>query len=155
MAATALKKINARVKALAKKYPGKKRVTLQKQAGAEYRAGKLGGVKKSRKKTVRRIKALHAAEGRAIRKLRGVKRRKVSGTLSAGASRGIMGVRSTFQAAAIGAVSVSQHLAHARKKIEQEIGAAEVRKFVTKKKAAKRKIAKRITELKSKFRKLC
>jgi hypothetical protein len=155
-AGSALKKINARVKHLAKLHPGKKRVTLQKQAGAEYRAGKLGGVKKSRKKTVRRIKALHAAEGRAIRKLRGVKRRRrLSGTLSAGASSGIMGVRSTFQAAAIGGLSTAQHLAHAKKKIEQEIGAAEVRKFVAKKKTVKRKISKRIAELKSRFRKLC
>jgi len=37
----ALKKINARVKQLQKKHPGAKRVTLQKQAGKEYRAGKL------------------------------------------------------------------------------------------------------------------
>lgn len=88
-AGSALKKINARVKYLAKRHPGKKRVTLQKQAGAEYRAGKLGGVKK----TVRRVKALHAAEGRAIRKLgKAKRRRRVSGTLSAGGSAGIMGV---------------------------------------------------------------
>jgi hypothetical protein len=38
---TALKKINIRVKQLQKKHPGAKRVTLQRQAGAEYRAGKL------------------------------------------------------------------------------------------------------------------
>ncbi len=37
----ALKKINARVKQLQKKHPKSKRVTLQKQAGKEYRAGKL------------------------------------------------------------------------------------------------------------------
>jgi hypothetical protein len=154
MAASALKKITTRAKQIYKK--GGTWKTAIKKAGAEYRGGKkVSGVKKSRKKTVRRIKALHAAEGRAIRKLRGVKRRKVSGTLSAGASGGIMGVRSTFQAAAIGGVSVSQHLAHARRKIEHEIGAAEVRKFVAKKKSAKKKIAKKITALKSQFRKLC
>lgn len=44
---TALKKINARVKYLQTRHPGKKRVTLQKQAGKEYKAGKLGGVKKN------------------------------------------------------------------------------------------------------------
>lgn len=38
---TALKKINARVKVLQKRHPGKKRTTLQKQAGKEYKAGKL------------------------------------------------------------------------------------------------------------------
>lgn len=44
----ALKKINARVKQLQKKHPKSKRVTLQKQAGREYKAGKL---KTHRKKT--------------------------------------------------------------------------------------------------------
>lgn len=54
MAANALKKINARVKVLAKKHPKKARKTLQKQAGAEYRAGKLSAVKKRVHKTVRK-----------------------------------------------------------------------------------------------------
>lgn len=56
---TALKKINARVKVLQKKHPNSKRKTLQKQAGAEWRAGKLkhgvGSVRKKhavKKKTV-------------------------------------------------------------------------------------------------------
>ena len=56
---TALKKINARVKYLQTRHPGKKRVTLQKQAGKEYKAGKLGGVKKKsvhKKKTIHRKK---------------------------------------------------------------------------------------------------
>lgn len=57
----ALKKISARAKALKKKHPGKKYKTLQKQAGAEYRAGKLKAKRKpaakkkaTRKKTTRR-----------------------------------------------------------------------------------------------------
>jgi hypothetical protein len=45
-AGTALRKINAEVKRLKKKHPGTRHVTLQKQAGKAYRAGKLGGVKK-------------------------------------------------------------------------------------------------------------
>jgi len=44
--ANALKKINARVKALRKRYPKAKRSTLQKQAGREYKAGKLKGKRK-------------------------------------------------------------------------------------------------------------
>jgi hypothetical protein len=154
-AGSALKKINARVKHLARLHPGKKRVTLQKQAGAEYRAGKLGGVK-SRRKTVKKIKRLHAAEGRAIRKLRGVKkRRRISGTLSAGASSGIMGVRSTANAAAIGGLTASQHLAHARKKIADEIARWEVLKFKATKRSIKNRMSKHIREAKSKYRKLC
>lgn len=48
-AGTALAKIRARVKALRKKNPKAKFRTLQKQAGSEYRAGKL---KTRRKRTV-------------------------------------------------------------------------------------------------------
>jgi hypothetical protein len=49
----ALKKIQARVKKLRKKHPGAKFRTLQKQAGAEYRAGKL---KTKRKRSVGAVK---------------------------------------------------------------------------------------------------
>src|SRR3954463_14389548 len=56
--ATALKKINARAKALKKKFPGAKRTTLMKKAGAEYRAGKLKPKRKAvKRKAVRRKKA--------------------------------------------------------------------------------------------------
>lgn len=151
---SALKQITTRAKQIRRIHGGTWKAAIKK-AGAEYRAGRVHGVrrkvsgkkKSGRKKAVRRVKRLHAAEGKAIRRL--------GGTLSASASRGIMGVRSTALAAAIGGLSARQHLAHARKKIEHEIGTAEVRKFVAKKKAVKRKIAKRITALKSKFRKLC
>lgn len=144
---SALTKITTRAKQIRRIHGGTWKAAVKK-ASAEYRAGKVHGVRKkvsgkkksSRKRTTRRKTA---------------RRRRVGGTLSAGASRGIMGVRSTAMAAAIGGLSAASHLAHARKKIEHEIGAAEVRKFVAKKKSAKRKIAKRITALKSKFRKLC
>lgn len=61
----ALKKINERAKALKKKHPGKKYKTLQKQAGSEYRAGKLTGTKKKLSKS------------RVVTKKRKVSRRKV------------------------------------------------------------------------------
>lgn len=53
-AGSALKKINARVKQLAKRYPKKKRVSLQKQAGKEYRAGKLRAKRPAKRKSVKR-----------------------------------------------------------------------------------------------------
>jgi len=86
----ALKKINARAKALKKKHPGKKYKTLQKQAGAEYRAGKLKTHKKrkpaakkvarkkvTRKKTAVRKVAKVASLGTVIKKRRKLKPRKV------------------------------------------------------------------------------
>lgn len=84
---------------------------------------RVGSVRKksARKKNVRRIKTLHAAEGRAIRSLG----------------------------------SVSSHLSSAKKLIEHKIGKLETQKFVAKKKTTKRKIAKRIAEAKTQFRKLC
>lgn len=50
----ALKKINARVKQLQKKHPKSKRVTLQKQAGREYKAGKLKTHRKKAKPAPKR-----------------------------------------------------------------------------------------------------
>lgn len=49
----ALKKINAYVKVLKKKHPGSKHSTLQKKAGAAYRAG---SIPKARKKVARKAK---------------------------------------------------------------------------------------------------
>jgi hypothetical protein len=55
----ALKAINKRVKALAKKHPKSKRSTLQKQAGREWKAGKLKARRKkvAVKKVVRKKRA--------------------------------------------------------------------------------------------------
>lgn len=137
---TTLKKITARAKHIRHLHGGTWKAAVKK-AGAEYRAGKIHGVKKkkpkkaARKKAVRRVKLLHAAEGKAIQRLRGV--------------------RSTFQAAAIGGLTTAQHIAHAKEKIAQEIGRAEMAKFRAKTKTAKRKITKRISALKMRFRKLC
>lgn len=54
MAANALKKITTRAKQLRKKSPGKSWKTVVKQAGAEYRAGKLKAKRKPAKKKVAR-----------------------------------------------------------------------------------------------------
>jgi len=62
---SALKKINARVKVLQKKHPKTKRVTLQKQAGKEYKAGKL----KVKRKVKRRV-AKRVVKRRAVKRVR-------------------------------------------------------------------------------------
>ena len=64
---TALKKINARVKVLQKKHPKSKRVTLQKQAGKEYKAGKLKAHKKRGPKKVARKKAVTRRKKPAVK----------------------------------------------------------------------------------------
>lgn len=141
MAANTLKKITARAKHIRKTHGGTWKAAIKK-AGAEYRAGKIHGVKKTvrkkvakRRKAIRRVKILHAAEGKALRAVRGV--------------------RSTFQAAAIGRLTTTQHISHAKEKIAHEIGTAEMSKFKAKTKRAKKKIAKRVTALKQRYRKLC
>jgi hypothetical protein len=53
---TALIKINARVKELQKKHPNSERITLQKQAGKEWRDGKLKKRKPSKRKVVAKLK---------------------------------------------------------------------------------------------------
>jgi hypothetical protein len=139
MASSALKWITTRAKQIYKK--GGTWKTAIKKAGAEYRSGKkVSGTKKKRKPAkrraaVRRVKKLHRAEGKAIKQLRGV--------------------RSTFAAAALGRVTTSQLISSAKEKIGMEIGRAEVSKFRAAKKSAKKKIAKRIAALKTRFRKLC
>lgn len=60
--ATALKKINARVKQLKKRHPNAKRSTLQKQAGKEFKAGKL----KKKKKAAPRKKVVHHRKKRRV-----------------------------------------------------------------------------------------
>jgi hypothetical protein len=156
MAANALKKITTRAKQIYKS--GGTWKAAIKKAGAEYRSGKVSGTKKKskRKSLVKRVRRLHRAEGAAIKKLgRAKRRRRVGATLSAGASGGIMGLRSTQMAAAIGGLSTSQHIAHAKSQLLEQIGWAEAQKYSAKTKRAKRKIGKKVSALKSKFRKLC
>lgn len=131
---TALAKINARVKYLQKKHPKTQRKTLQKQAGREYRAGKLGGVKKktARKKVVRRVGAV----------------RKKSPRVSSHND----GIDSKTTTIHIG--SVHHHLGSAKRALRHEIGMKEARLLDVKKAAEKRKIRKQIAEKKSLYRKL-
>jgi hypothetical protein len=128
---SALKQIVTRAKQIYKK--GGTWKGAIKKAGAEYRGKrrkspakkrKVGSApkkKSARKKIVRRVKALHKAEGRAIKSLG----------------------------------SVSSHLTSAKRLITNKIGEEETKKFKAKKEGAKKKIAKRIAELKSRYRKIC
>jgi hypothetical protein len=131
---TALAKINARVKYLQKKHPNTQRKTLQKQAGREYRAGKLGGVKKktARKKVVRRVGAV----------------RKKSPRVSSHND----GIDSKTTTIHVG--SVHHHLGSAKRALIHDIGMKEARMLTLKKAADKRKLRKQIAEKKSLYRKL-
>jgi hypothetical protein len=73
----ALKKISARVKQLRKKNPGRKYSSLQKQAGKEFKAGKLKAKRKpAAKKAAKRKPAKRKAIRRAAPKVK-IARRKV------------------------------------------------------------------------------
>ena len=132
MAASAvLRKITTRAKHIRRLHGGSWKAAIKK-AGAEYRGGrKMSGTRKRktrkrkakvvRMKTVRRVRRLHAAEGRAIHSLG----------------------------------SVASHTQAAKKLIEHQIGKLETQKYTAKKKSTKRKIQKRISALKTKYRKLC
>jgi hypothetical protein len=51
--------------------------------------------------------------------------------------------------------SVSYHVAHAKSQLLEQIGWLEAQKYSAKTKRAKRKLSKRLSALKAKFRKLC
>jgi hypothetical protein len=138
---SALAKINARVKALKKKHPGAKHVTLQKQAGREYKAGKLGGVKKKKKVGSSGKKKAHARKThkRRVGSLRGkshqdgIDRKRVDITIG----------------------SVATHKAAIKRKLISEIGIAEGQKLTASSARTRKKIQKRITAKKAEFRKYC
>lgn len=143
--AGALKKITTRAKQIYKK--GGTWKGAIKKAGAEYRAGKK---KSPAKKSRRRVSGTLSGGARpasyAVGRVKRKARRKVSGTLSGGARPASY---------AIGRVSASSLISRAKEKIGHEIGMAEVRKFRAVKKSAKKKVAKKIAALKSRYRKLC
>jgi hypothetical protein len=157
MAANALKKITTRAKQIYKK--GGTWKTAIKKAGAEYRSGR---VKKRRKVSG----TLSSGGSNGVMGLRRKKRRKVSGTLSSSGSNGVMGVRrkkrrvgavtsSLMSDAAISGLTATQHLNKAKQKLDIIIGDLYTKIFKAKTKVAKRKLGKKMTELKSKYRKLC
>jgi hypothetical protein len=140
----ALKKINARVKELQKKHPNTQRKTLQKQAGREYKAGKLGGLyssgkkrKKvgavrrtaSRKAAVKRAKRLHAAEGR-------------------------LHTREGRAIDALGSVPTGTLMSKLRAKLKEEIGFNEAAKLSARTASSRRNIQDKINDKKAMLRRL-
>lgn len=135
---SALKKIQARVKQLRKKYPNAKFRSLQKQAGSEYRNGKLGGVKKkkravAKKKSAPRKRITRRRVGSTNKSSRdAVDRKKVDITIG----------------------SVASGLSKIKKKLVEEIGWNEAAKITAKTAKSKRAIEQRIREKKSLYNKL-
>jgi hypothetical protein len=136
--ANALKAITARAKQIYK--TGGTWKTAIKKAGAEYR-GKKSGAKK--KKPARRRKVAGTLSAGGSGGIMRRPRRKISGTLSAGASQGIMGL------------SAQHYIGKAKEKMNHSIGLLYTRIFNAKTKVVKRKLNKKLSELKSKYRKLC
>jgi hypothetical protein len=105
------------------------------------------------------------AEYRGSKKKKPARKRRVSGTLSAGASNGVgrvkrrrkvSGIDSSFATAAFSGVkSTAHHIAAAKQTLAGEIGILEVKKFKAVKKSDKNKIAKKIAAKKTQYRKLC
>ena len=106
------------------------------KAGAKYREGKIGKVVRMKTKNPRRKKKAATAKRKRI-----VKRIHVLHKKEGKAIR------------ALG--SVSHHISHAKHLLAEQIGWAELHKFQAKTKRAKRKVGKKIADLKSRYRKLC
>ncbi len=138
--ASALKAITTRAKQIYKK--GGTWKTAIKKAGAEYRGKKVGAKKKRKPAQRGKVAGTLSASGSGGI-MRRPRRRKVAGTMSAGASQGIMGL------------SAAHYISKAKEKLNHAIGLAYTRSFNAKTKMAKRKINKKLSELKSKYRKLC
>jgi hypothetical protein len=143
MAAGALKKITTRAKQIYKK--GGTWKTAIKKAGAEYRgAKKKSAPKKKRRRVGGTLSDSPRPAGYSVGRVKHKKRRRVGATLS-----------DSPRPAGYSIGSVSIHINHAKEILGEKIMAAELRKFKATTKRAKTKIQKTITELKSKYRKLC
>jgi hypothetical protein len=129
---SALKKITTRAKQIFRK--GGTWKAAIKKASAEYRSGKKisGTLSGNTSRTVTGVKKKRKAIVRRVKKLHHAEGREI---------------------AKLG--SVSHHLANAKKILEHKIGVEEMRKFKAAKKSAKNKIAKKISVLKSQYRKVC
>lgn len=125
----ALQKINKRVKELQKKFPNKSRKTLQKQAGREYREGK----KSTGRKTVA------AARKKGMPR----KRRK---PVSAGTANYVA-------PDVLSSLSIASLQAAAKRKLNDQLDKQVVNRYHATRKTDKRKISKRISEIKAQIRK--
>jgi hypothetical protein len=150
MASGALKKITTRAKQIYKK--GGTWATAIKKAGAEYRSKKKKPAKKRR-----RVGSLSSGPRPASYSIGKVKRRKKVGSMSTGPRPASYSVGSMSSGGPSGFSigSVAHHITRAKDALEKQIGAAMTRIFKAKTKLAKRKLNKKLSELKTKYRKLC
>lgn len=127
---TTLKKITAEAKRIVKRAPKTKWVNAIKQAGAKYRAGKLGTVKKkAAKKAVKKAAKKKATRARRVG--------SVAPKVSAG----------------FGLTNIQGSIAGIKRATVEQIGKLEARKFAAKTKTEKKRIAKKIAEKKRVYRK--
>jgi hypothetical protein len=149
----ALAKINKRVKQLQKRHPGAKRTTLQKQAGREYRAGKLGGVRKNPRRPLKHKEKPAKNTWHPLNTGKPKKKRVIRRPDSMkGVSRNTDKTDNKRVSISVG--SVAHHVSAAKKALVQEIGWNEATKLTAKTAKAKRALQKRINEKKSLLRKL-
>lgn len=124
----ALKKINAEIKRIKKKHPGKSHRMAQQEASRMYRNGKLGSASRSSGKKKKPIKK--KAKTRPKQKRKG-----------ASVNINVIG-------------SVASHLSLAKKALDKKLGNLVVRQFKAKKKPMKKKLGKQISAVKAQIKRI-
>lgn len=126
--ANALSKITTEAKKIRRAHPSMKWSQAIKQAGAKYRAGKIGS-------------APAAKVGKAKKRRRTVTVKKTV-------------TRRVKVGSAIGAVSADVHLRAARDIVKTALGTALAKQYAASTKMEKRKIGKQIADLKKRYNRL-
>jgi hypothetical protein len=145
MAATALKKITTRAKQIRKKNPGISWKSAVKKAGAEYRGGKISGTKKKRK-----VSGTSTGGARNNRTSTGGARTSTTGNrTSTGGAR-----TTTIRVGRVGALTTAGHLSAARSGLKEQLAWGLLARDQAKTKTAKRKIGKKLIEVRRKLRAL-
>jgi hypothetical protein len=132
MANTALKKITIRAKAIRRAAPGKSWKSAIKQAGSEYRTGKISGVKK------RRSPAKRKKVGAKYKVYHEVKR--------------VGSVKSKGRGFTVG--SINQHKAAARHQVKERLAWMLLARDSAKTKTERKKLGKKVMELRKEYRNL-
>jgi|SRR5882672_1542842 len=139
MATNTLKKITIRAKQLRKKRPGISWKSAVKSAGLEYRQGKIGKTRKTR-----RI---------APKKKKTTKRKRMGSDGQVTRSKTHTDYNRNKVNIAVGGTA-SGHMGAAKKILLEDIGRKEAQKFAAKKKSVKNKIQKTVSELKRRYNRL-
>lgn len=143
--ANTLKKITARAKQLRKKHPNTAWKNLVKQAGREYRTGKLGPTKKKYYQRGSSVKSFDAA----LKAKKPGKRKSASGKTYYERRKN----RSDMPGQLTGA-SVSQLKSELKNRLEDQLGKQLVRREMAPTKTRRRKVNKQVVETRRKLKKL-